>query len=789
MSTAKLAQSPPHYELIESFFLEILKLNPQVRCALEVSLDLSFLSAFMCNVREGGLPIFCFDASHSKHPDYSGKHFVLLKKLATNKFITLCYAIAPTEDIMYLSWFFYACVKSGVDLSSGVMFVDRGHARSAISLLAKFLNIRVNLKYCTIHIIRNFATKFSFKETDVNVRVAIFRLQKSSSAAEYILHGSAIEDEFGTEAMNYLCKNIHPTNWVVFANNKNGNEEMKKLPEWVGSEDPNKEGWPAPLFGCRSTNGAEGVNNALIHNDSRSCLPFESLNIVFKSWSRYEVERALLCRKFSNMDGDFVECTRNIVNDQLELSRKYECQIMSMTLNEISHLTVTSGNSLHRYVVDTLKRQCSCSFFQQYELPCPHVFAAKAFCMRERYPFPHLSDYANTEYLRKSFISSLSTTSICLPTTDFIKIHEIKAPAYKRSTGRPSKKARHTSRSERSKLTVKTAKFCSRCKNFGHNTRTCTVLNPGLSTVNKANSSYGTTYVGFDVSIFSSKIFENVSEVNTDTFKSSLESHSFCDTFEKEDSDVISVSYSLLSTHEVESSVVNGLFIIFYVIILYHYSLFVYFSEKKFRFPKINCEKCNYPLLSCGDCTYYENCLDLQFWWFHETINTVGYLLKHITHKEDIFFLDGSFLSNEEKIIPQPIKKSCEVLTVLHHHNHFAAVKVTISNESISEIIIYDGKRCNGVLFWKNGLRCLLKKIGHSYLNLHKARKYSITDFSGVDFILQPNDDNSNCGPIAAMVLIHKFLPEKCDYNMSVNQFRVFVIDNLLEMLDSISTI
>ena len=58
------------------------------------------------------------------------------------------------------------------------MFVDRGHARSAISLLAKFLNIRVNLKYCTIYIIRNFATKFSFKETDVNVRVAIFRLQK-----------------------------------------------------------------------------------------------------------------------------------------------------------------------------------------------------------------------------------------------------------------------------------------------------------------------------------------------------------------------------------------------------------------------------------------------------------------------------------------------------------------------------------------------------------------------------------------------------------------------------------
>ena len=117
---------------------------------------------------------------------------------------------------------------------------------------------------------------------------------------------------------------------------------------------------------------------------------------------------------------------------------------------------------------------------------------------------------------------------------------------------------------------------------FGHNTRTYTVVNLGLSTVNKANSSYGVTYVGFDISIFSSKIFENISEVNTDIFKSSLESHSLCDTFEKEDSDVISVSSSLLSTHEVKSSVVDGLFIICYVIILYHYSLFVYFSEKIF---------------------------------------------------------------------------------------------------------------------------------------------------------------------------------------------------------------
>ena len=114
------------------------------------------------------------------------------------------------------------------------------------------------------------------------------------------------------------------------------------------------------------TSGAEGENSGMIHNDIRNRLPFESLNIVLKRWSRHEVDRALLCRTFLNMDGDFVEGTTNIINNQLEVSTKYECEIMSMSLNEISHLTVTSGNSSHRYVVDILKRECSCSFFEQF---------------------------------------------------------------------------------------------------------------------------------------------------------------------------------------------------------------------------------------------------------------------------------------------------------------------------------------------------------------------------------------------------------------------------------------
>ena len=518
MTVAKLVQSPPNYELIESFLSEVKINNKHVKCALEVSVDNSFLSAFISNVREGGeggLPVFCFDASHSKHPEFSGRHFVFLQKLATNKYISLCYAIVPTEDIMYITWFFYACVRVGVDFTVGVVFVDRGHARAAILLLAKSLHIRVNLKYCTIHIIRNFATKFSFKETDPNVRIAIFRLQSSTSAAEYINHASAIDDEFGIDAMEYLCKNIHPINWVVFANNKNGNEEMKKLPDWVGSNDPYKDGWPAALFGCRSTNGAEGINNALILNECRNCLPFESLNIVFENWSTKEVERALLCRNLSNIDEVFIDSTKKIINKQVELSRTYECKIMTMTLNEVSQLIVTKGRSTNRYVIDLVKHQCSCTFFEQLQLPCCHFFSAKAFCAREKFPIPDLTEYSHKAYLKEAFISSHSTTSISLPTTDYLKLRDIKAPAYRKSAGRPRKMARIKSESDRSNLSfAKSTYYCSMCKMYGHNRRTCTVINPGMTTENKDNSSYGTTYLGSDISIFSSEIFKSVYKFN-----------------------------------------------------------------------------------------------------------------------------------------------------------------------------------------------------------------------------------------------------------------------------------
>ena len=205
------------------------------------------------------------------------------------------------------------------------------------------------------------------------------------------------------------------------------------------------------------------------------------------------------------------------------------------------------------------------TFFQQLLLPCCHIFSAKAFCSREKYHFPALSNYSHSAYLRERFILSHSTTSICLPTTDYIKIRDIKAPAYRKSAGRPRKKARVKSKSEVSSLSLaKSTYYCSRCKEYGHNKRTCTVVNPSMTTENSVNSSYGTTYVGSDISLFSSEIFKGVTVFNAEEFKSVLECHSFeshnfpnesfptknGNSFERESSDIFSVASEPILIHD-----------------------------------------------------------------------------------------------------------------------------------------------------------------------------------------------------------------------------------------------
>ena len=139
-----------------------------------------------------------------------------------------------------------------------VLFVDRGHARN-VFICMKSCD-RPNGKYGSRHILRNLCSFMGVNESNSQCSRAVYALQSSNSRYEYLEEAEAIRLEFGPRAMEYLCVNIHPVNWCVFANMPSDNPVP--LPPWVGSKDIYL-GTPDRLWNVRSTNSAEGENNAL----------------------------------------------------------------------------------------------------------------------------------------------------------------------------------------------------------------------------------------------------------------------------------------------------------------------------------------------------------------------------------------------------------------------------------------------------------------------------------------------------------------------------------------------
>ena len=153
---------------------------------------------------------------------------------------------------------FYCCIGAGVPLGGFVLFVDRGYARNAFIRMDS--DDRPNGKYCSRHILWNIYSFMGINESDSRCGKAVYILQSSNSRYEYLEAATAIGEEFGPRGVEYLCVNIHPVNWCVFANLPL--ENSVPLPSWVGSKDIYL-GTPDRLWNVRSTNSAEGENNAL----------------------------------------------------------------------------------------------------------------------------------------------------------------------------------------------------------------------------------------------------------------------------------------------------------------------------------------------------------------------------------------------------------------------------------------------------------------------------------------------------------------------------------------------
>ncbi|KAF4029877.1 MULE transposase domain-containing protein [Phytophthora infestans] len=95
------------------------------------------------------------DCSHSKCPSYSGVQMHLAGRDGNLRNVTIAFGLVEAEDFDNYKWFFSTLDKHGYSFRGVPMFCDRSG-----SLISVATEMRLNLKYCTLHIIRNLLGRF-----------------------------------------------------------------------------------------------------------------------------------------------------------------------------------------------------------------------------------------------------------------------------------------------------------------------------------------------------------------------------------------------------------------------------------------------------------------------------------------------------------------------------------------------------------------------------------------------------------------------------------------------------
>ncbi|OWZ11826.1 hypothetical protein PHMEG_00015099 [Phytophthora megakarya] len=278
------------FTLIPSLLTLFQNKNPGTFVALDLDQDDQFFRAFVSlgvaiKTTRFCLPLFGFDGTNSMNNKYHGVILTLIgRETETIKRLDLQLLTLKYED--NIEWFFRNCVAAGLVFDSIPIFSDRGHIVGASEKLA-LEGIRLNLKFCTIHIIRNVRKKFKLRGKDIEN--AIFDVQGAPTEVKYNFALGKLELNFGKATWDYVA-NILPVNWCVWANMPTSSSVLHDY--FV----------PAPLFEWRSTNFVESDNNVVLSSGLRRCTPFGMLHQAMMQMMHAATTRRTLVETWRDAD-------------------------------------------------------------------------------------------------------------------------------------------------------------------------------------------------------------------------------------------------------------------------------------------------------------------------------------------------------------------------------------------------------------------------------------------------------------------------------------------------------
>ena len=145
-----------------------------------------------------------------------------------------------------------------------------------------------------------------------------------------------------------------------------------------------------------------------------------------------------------------------------------------VTVFEVKHMTRQDG-----FVIDLNTSECSCNFWQLVGIPCRHAISG----MNARCDDPE--DYVDKAYWMETYARCYGNTISAINGVNqwpvASQVTEILPPDFKRGVGRPKKLRKRDPIMEDDTIRVSRGGQrlkCGRCKEIGHNVRTCPVQPP-----------------------------------------------------------------------------------------------------------------------------------------------------------------------------------------------------------------------------------------------------------------------------------------------------------------------
>jgi hypothetical protein len=201
--------------------------------------------------------------------------------------------------------------------------------------------------------------------------------------------------------------------------------------------------------------------------------------------------------------------------------------------------------------------------------------------------------------------------------------------------------------------------------------------------------------------------------------------------------------------------------------------------------PRLICERCDADSpsksITIAEEGYYQQFESQGKWFTCDMVLTFGRLCSHDVHREDIIYVDAMMANHEvdernTKTIPINDKVHT-IVSVVYVDSHFAIMKLCLETK---RAYFYDGLSMP-ILKWKCPMVSVLRRYGISDKDW---RTSAGKGNDGMDGITIKQKDQSNCGPIACMVLWKLFCDDKVNLKkIPVSTFRKHALEELQRLI------